>query len=330
MFHIKRCVMAFYTDDKINSYSKYISDTEDKLCYRTLEKIKNIFLNNGFSVGSSNYADDGHGLKYSFPLKRHDGNEFTFLVQGSFANGTCIRQDSDLDIAIISESTFKCKYRNGASGKNYGFVDSQFNILTFKNEVLNILRSNGFNAKKGSKCINVDFSETNKKSFDIVPCLRYRDYSNEYFNNVDNFRKGAAIITEQGEERINYPEQSIENSISKNNLTNYYYKKVVRILKNVKKDMEEENNSYAKAVSSYELECLIYNVPNDYFLKIPCIDQSSQLKAITKQVINYLYIHSDYINGYSETNDILAIYSDKSKNANTTKQFLSELYLNFN
>ena len=317
--------MPYYEFEKINRYSKYISDTEDKLCYRTLEKLRNIFLNNGFIISDHVYSDTD-GLKYNFRMKDLSGNDFLFLVQGSFANGTCIRQESDLDIAIISEGTFRGNYRPGKTASDYGFVNSSFNILDFKNKVLSMLKSNGFNAKNGNKCINVDFNEYNKKSFDLVPCLRYRDYSKDYFNDPSNYQYGTLIRTNDGEERINYPEQSILNSTAKNSRTDYYYKKVVRILKNIKKDMEDDGVQIAKDISSFELECLIYNVPDNYFLKTPYLDQAKQLKNISRSVVQYLLTFREVIVNFKETNEVLNIYSDSSKDSYKTKQFILALF----
>ena len=317
--------MPNYDYGTINKYAKYISNTEDGICYQTLERIRNVLLNSGFRIKNHKYIDDD-GLKYSFEMGDSNGNEFLFLVQGSFANATCIRQESDLDIAIISEGTFRPNYRPGASGTNYGFINSSFDILEFKNKLIQILKNNGFNPKNGNKCINVDFDNSNKKSFDIVPCLRYRDYSNDYRNDPSNYVYGTLIKTNDGNEVINYPEQSILNSTAKNNNTNYYYKKVVRILKNIKSDMEDDKIEIASKISSFELECLIYNVPNNYFSKYPAIDQESQLKFISLGVVNYLYTNLGSIGGYKETNEILPIYSNPSKNLALTKQFIMALF----
>ncbi len=317
--------MPKYECDVVNKYSKYISDTEDKLCYRTLEKIKNILLSSGFSISNSHYTDND-GLKYSFNMRDSQGNDFLLLLQGSFANATCIRQESDLDIAIISEKTFRGIYRAGVGPSNYGFVDSNFNIMDFKNLLISVLKNNGFNAKSGNKCINVDFDSNNKKSFDLVPCLRYRDYRKDFKTDPNNYQHGILIRTNDGNERINYPEQSIVNSTSKNVLTNYYYKKVVRILKNIKSDMEDNGYKLAKMVSSFELECLIYNVPNNLFQKNPLLDQSCQLKYISQQVLAYLNKNRGLFNWFVETNDILSIYADNSKNLSNTIVLIQQMF----
>lgn len=317
--------MENYTFDEINRYSKYISNTEDSLCYRTLNKIKNIFENNGFKISNHKY-EDSHGLKYSYQLQDQQGNDFLFLVQGSFANGTCIRQESDLDIAIISETIFRGIYRTGVSGANYGFSSSSFNILEFKKKIYHMLQVNGFNAKIGNKCINVDYAETNKKSFDIVPCLRLRDYSRDFYYDHNNYQPGTLIETEDGNERVNFPEQSIEKNTKKNNETNYYYKKVVRILKNIKKDMEDDNILVAKKVSSFELECLIHNVPNFVFKKTNYLQNDQVLADISMNVVEYLFNHRNDINNWLETNEILLIYNDSNKDVTNTKSFLEKLY----
>ena len=49
------------------------------------------------------------------------GRKITLLVQGSYANKTNIPSESDVDVAVILESTFITKYRLGVSDENYNF-----------------------------------------------------------------------------------------------------------------------------------------------------------------------------------------------------------------
>ena len=313
--------MVNYDPSKINHYSKYVSATEDELFNRTLNKIKNVFLNNGFRLSNQKHVDDD-GLVHSYTLKDQNGNEFTFFVQGSFANGTCIRQESDVDIAIICESTFRGRYPVGKSASSYGFTNSSFSILDFKKELVSMLKDNGFDAKSGNKCINVDYGDSRKKDFDIVPCLRYRDYSHDYWNDPDNYVGGVLIKTDDGQEIINYPEQSRAENIKKNNSTNYYYKKVVRVLKNIMKDMEEENFN---VISSFELECIISNVDDTCFRKSSWVDDSDQLFYICRNVLIYLQNNIRFLGDYYETNHILRIYSNPNRDLGATKTFLNDM-----
>ena len=118
---------------------------------------------------------------------------------------------------------------------------------------------------------------------DIVPSLRYKDYTNDIYLNKNNCISGVLIKTNDGKEIINYPEQSRINSIEKNKKTAYYYKKIVRILKNIKNDMIETGVSGINSVSSYGLECLVYNVPNTIFYSW---NGTRSLKDITINVVN--------------------------------------------
>lgn len=44
-------------------------------------------------------------------------------MQGSYANNTNVRTQSDVDIAVVEEDTFRTQYRSGVSDSNYGFVN---------------------------------------------------------------------------------------------------------------------------------------------------------------------------------------------------------------
>lgn len=157
---------------------------------------------------------------------------------------------------------------------------------------------------------------------DIVLSLRYRDYSNDYYCNPKNFIGGVLIRTNKEELIINYPEQSRLNSIQKNKATAYYYKKIVRILKNIKNDMIENGVVGADNVSSYGLECMIYNVPNEVFNSYY---ECYSLKKITYNVVEYLCNNTYLYQYFKETNGILKIFDNSNNNKQSYELLLLKI-----
>jgi predicted nucleotidyltransferase len=79
---------------------------------------------------------------YSYALdlrQQYSGRKITLLVQGSYANKTNIPSESDVDVAVILESTFTTQYRVGVSDSNYGFSEGTFSAAELKDEVENAL-----------------------------------------------------------------------------------------------------------------------------------------------------------------------------------------------
>lgn len=312
-----------YDDDKLNSYAKPLSKSESDNCESTLRVIKKLLEDFGFVTTKSKTYSNDEELDYVYTMTK-DNHEFTILLQGSYGNGTGIRQESDVDIAIISESTWHGNYKRFKSSE-YGFVDSDFNILDFKNDLalfINELYPNKI--KLGNKCIDFEGNESSRKNVDLVPCLRYRDYTNDFYKNKDNYIGGIYIKCKDGRTIINYPEQTRINSTKKNNDTNYYYKKVVRILKNIKSDMIDDGIFSANAISSFALESITYNVPN-YIINCKCESMHERIENI----IDYLHYHKDEIESFKEPNEILYIFDNPNNKYEKICEFIVDLWRYF-
>lgn len=314
----------YYSEQLIEQYSKPLSDSEKQSCESTIRVFENILQKYGFSVTRKNFdIIDSEDLNHRFHVKK-DNIEFTIFLQGSYGNGTCVRQDSDVDIAMICETTFWTEYPTGKSRSNYGFTSSDFDIVEFKDEFCKFIRSlnSAYKVENHDKCIFFEGNGSSRKDMDIVPSLRYRDYSKDYYCDPKNYIGGVLIRTNKGEIIINYPEQSRLNSIQKNKATSYYYKKIVRILKNIKNDMIEKGVVGADKVSSYGLECMIYNVPNDAFNSYYGY---YSLKKITYNVVEYLCENTYLYPCFKETNGILNIFDNSNNNENAYELVLLKI-----
>ena len=64
--------------------------------------------------------------------------------------------------------------------------------------------------------------------------FRFRDYTNDFRFDANNYVAGIEIRPDSGGRIINYPEQHIKNGIEKNLKTNYQFKRCVRVMKNIR------------------------------------------------------------------------------------------------
>ena len=309
-----------YANETLNYYAKPLSKSEKDNCESTIRVIKKILEDFGFETKRCKSSSNENDLDYSYTMVK-DNHEYTVLLQGSYGNGTGVRQESDVDVSIISESVWHGKY-NRFKRSDYGFVGSDFSILNFKTILANFININYPNKIKiGNKCIDFEGNGTSRKNVDLVPCLRYRDYTNDLQGNSNNYVGGIYIECSDGNFIINYPEQTRNNSTKKNIDTNYYYKKVVRILKNIKSDMIENGIISANAVSSFALESIIYNIPN-YIIDGYYDSMYERIGAIIK----YLYNHEDDMQKYKEPNEILYIFENPKNIYEDICEFINDLW----
>jgi hypothetical protein len=307
-----------FTEDQLKQYAAPLSDTEDQQCRNAIRMVANALQNLGFSdYGDIERIYDDTSA-YQLFLRQTDGyRRIKLFVQGSYANNTNVRTQSDVDIAVVQEEPFLPKYRSGISNSDYGFSDAPNPLKTFKDEVQEVLiqKFGHDDVKRKDKSIKIN-GNSYRKDADTVPSRRHRDYSNDYTYNAENYIAGIAIYPDSGGVIINYPEQHIWNGIQKNNETNYYYKKMVRVIKKIRYIMQENGIISADDVSSFGLESLLWNIPNNIFTKdtIYC--------SLFGKIVDYLYTNKQSIISYKEANGIkyLCLY-----NSNVYIKFVEDL-----
>ena len=186
------------------------------------------------------------------------------FLQGSYANATNVRGNSDVDIVVVDTSLF---YHNldDQDFRRLGLTYGTHSYSDFRREVIAAL-VNHFGASavdsSGSKAIRVK-GDNNRLDADVLPACEFHNYQNSVYQG-----KGIAFFTNPQNERIvNYPKQHIENGQSKNaNLrTSGRYKSSVRMFKNIREKIIGADASLRSAFPSYFVECLIYNVPDRCF-----------------------------------------------------------------
>lgn len=202
-----------YTENQISKMASPISQSEDEKCKNAIRMVRD-------AMKKLNYTDDGKDIRsyvaesYSYALdlrQQYTGKKLTLLVQGSYANKTNIPTESDVDVAVILESTFIPQYRTGITESNYGFSDGTFSVSELKDEVEKALNQHfGYQGvERHDKSIKV-VGNTYRVDADVVPAYRYRDYSNDYNYDAENYVGGIEIRPDSGGRIINFPEQHIK------------------------------------------------------------------------------------------------------------------------
>lgn len=298
-----------FTEKQLESMASSISATEEEKCKRAINMVRDALKEIDYLDDDRDiYLENSDTLSYIINMRKKETNvRIKLLIQGSYANKTNISSESDVDIAVILESTFLPQFRTGITNESYGFSEGTFSAFDLKDDVERALKGHfGSTAvERHDKSIKV-IGNTYRVDSDIVPAYRYRDYSLDYLIRASNYTKGIMIISDNGERIINYPEQHIENGIAKNKQTNYKYKKMVRIIKNMKELMKKNNITIPTEVSSFGLESLLWNVPDSVFVRY------FSLRFVFDEVIQYLLNDVKNYYNYKEANGIKPLFSDTS------------------
>ncbi len=192
------------------------------------------------------------------------GMKYSLYLQGSYANSTNIRGDSDVDVVVEATSVF---YSNLSEleKQQLQLTAGSYNYTEFRTQVI---------AAVQSYCGKhlVDASEPNaivvlpssgRLKADVVPCVSYKRYSSLIAQ-----AEGLAFWNQHNNQQVvNYPKLHIRNGELKNGnqQTNGRYKPSVRMFKNARRRVVDGSDALRKKFPSYFVECLFYNVPEGIF-----------------------------------------------------------------
>lgn len=238
-----------------------------------------------------------------------ENKDFEIYLQGSYKNATNIRGDSDVDVVIQFNGTFKSDisflcdwgkiaYQNSYQNATYLWSDFYADVL----EALNLYYGTNNVDATGNKSLKLKKS-SNKLAADIVPCIQYRRYLmfSDIFN--QSFAEGITFYTRQENRQIiNYPKLHFKNGAAKNSdtCTKGYYKSVVRMFKNARRYLVDTNVISKTIAPSYFLECLLYNVPDVYF--------GYNYQRSYLNIINWLNTSSEKFNSFVSQNEQLPLF----------------------
>ncbi|WP_025729710.1 nucleotidyltransferase domain-containing protein [Heyndrickxia ginsengihumi] len=310
-----------FSEDQLKLFAAPLSETEDQKCKNAIGMVRDALKNLGFN-------DEGKAIEkmysdtYAYSLEMRSATKnrkVRLFVKGSYANNTNVRTESDVDIAVVLESTFKVKYRPNINDSLYGFSDSTDSVQTFKDEVeIALKRKFGKDVERKNKSIKIH-GNTYRVDADTVPCMRHRDYTNDYSSDPNNFLGGIFIQSDDGQTIVNYPEQHIKNGREKNNRTKTYYKKMVRIIKKMRYIMQDEKYESSNSVSSFGLESLLWNLPDEVFTKY------SIYRYAFGEVMDYLVKNTNMLANYKEANGIKPLCNSSIEIENYIR-FIKDLY----
>lgn len=189
--------------------------------------------------------------------------DIEIFAQGSFRNITNIPQESDVDVSVCLREAWYYEIPEGAKAGDFNISPTEHNYDTYKQNVIGAMEEyfGSDNVTPGNKAVRIH-SNSYRVDADVVPTWEFHEYYD--VNNPSVFRAGVRFYSGDGKSITSYPKQHIERGIEKNAQTKKRFKRVARIIKSLQLEMIDQK-ILSKALPSFLLESLVYNVPDDQF-----------------------------------------------------------------
>lgn len=275
-----------YTESQLMGFTNPISESENQRCENMINMVKDAI---------KDYYEQTNDYKMK-------PDNYEIFLQGSYANNTNVKQNSDVDICVMYKHIFRYHMPIGYSldGK---YSDATITYMELRNEIKKaLIKKFGVSrVQDKNKAIRI-LSNSYTTDADVVVAFQYR-----YYINQTNYKEGIAYTALDGSSVINYPKIHIENGNKKNTETNHMYKKMVRIFKKIMYEMQDDNIGSSKEVKGFVLECMCYNYPNDKLYQYMDTKYTDNLKNMMD------YFISNSMSYWKEVNEIKKIFGEEYK-----------------
>ncbi|MBR5779756.1 MAG: nucleotidyltransferase [Clostridia bacterium] len=291
-----------YTESTLVSWTKPVSDTEEQKIQNTINMIKSAI-------------DSSHELK---------DLTIEIFVQGSYANNTNVKANSDVDVCVMLKSTFYTEYPDGKNRSDYGFIEGDISYAEYRRRVRTAIvnKFGSGNVTDGNKSIKIQ-SNSYHVNADVVVAFMLKNFKIINSVNPNRYVEGTRFYSMSCTEVTNYPKKHISNGKNKNIQTDHRYKYLTRIFKHIRNAMVDDGKVNGEKISSFLVECLIWNVPNNI------ITGYSNWTETVKQAIIHLYnaIKDGNQKEWGEVSECFCLFHPGRKwTAEDAKTFLYDMW----
>ena len=204
-------------------------------------------------------------------LARHqwpDDVRYRTYLQGSYRNNTHLRRQSDVDVVVELTSL---PIRDGSL-----LPDSQKRLLKrtfpepysgsrgFRRDVLRAITA-GFGesrVREGRKTLKL-VMESPEIPVDVVVAVRYLTYTEYSGQRSYKHAEGMGLyLPAESRWTVSYPHIHRRNGVEKEKATDWWFRRCIRMFKNARARLVEEGRLAPATARSYQIECLLYNVPD--------------------------------------------------------------------
>ena len=175
-----------FKESTLKLYAAPLSSTEDAKCKRAIEAIRDALKDLGYTDDQKDIGLlESDTLSYSIAMRnRYSTDKITIFIQGSYANNTCVRNESDVDIAVVRDDIFEYAFGEKFAGSS---TDQKNAAVALKNAVERVLRTHfPYQVHRGNKSIKVD-GNTYRKNADTVPSVAVHYYYRSHLKDYSTF-----------------------------------------------------------------------------------------------------------------------------------------------
>lgn len=289
--------MPKFTEDQLNNLRYPPSFTEEVKLAKAQQEIKN-------------------AITSSLILKEKKIKTFG---QGSYANDTNVKNNSDVDINVCLEESVFVKLPENKTYEDLGYRDSSYKFSQYRKDVYDALVEyfGEESISDNSKCITIIPNST-RVEIDVVPTFKYIRYDSE-----NSKVEGVKFISSDSETIINYPLAHIENGKNKNSNTQKRFKRLTRIYRNIRYKMLDDNIVVSDNITSFLLECLVFNVPDNIFN-----DHETWTERLKHSII-FLYNETKNetkCDNWGEVSELLFLFKSRKWSVKDVNSFLQQMW----
>ena len=182
-----------YSEETLQAWTAPLSSSEEQRAENTIKMILSAIDN-------------------SDELKTKDIEVF---IQGSFANNTNVRAESDVDVCVMLKDTFHFDLPDGKTRQDYGFTPASITFFDYRDMVKRALQQK-FKTEyvsDGNKSLKIDENTYHVKA-DVVPAFQLRNYYYWKSTDPNRYIEGTWFMSKNGKEIKNYPKEHIRTFVS--------------------------------------------------------------------------------------------------------------------
>jgi len=212
---------------------------------------------------------------------------------GSYRNSTNTRTDSDVDIAVVlNEVFFYDQLPEGITPEIAEFNPSNESFDAFRADVGAALRAKfRSGVTDGRKAFDVH-ENSYRLDADVAAFFQHRRYTSRREGDGRCLFHEGVEMKVQGSGIVNWHQQHYDEGVAKNTATGKRFKRVTRIIKRLRSEMADAPDvsagRAATPISSFLIECMVHNVPDDTFNR-----SAETYFEDVKQVIGWLWTRLD-------------------------------------
>lgn len=245
-------------------------------------------------------------VQASTALKSRDIRVFP---QGSYRNRTNVPRESDVDVCVLCMDTFWWEdfphddnLRKSVEAKT---SPASYQYTEFKNDLGTALvaRFGAAAVTRGDKAFGVRETKSRVEA-DVVATFEHRRYTGVDYYGKLTYLSGTEFVPDSGGLIINWPQQHYDNGVAKNDRTRERFKAMVRAVKNLRNEMDDQGIGAAGPIPSYLIECVVFNVPDGTFGHQRYYDE-------LKEVLRFLYHATkaqESCNEWGEVNELKYLF----------------------